>query len=65
MCARVREIFFSLIIFYHLAILDSVLKDGVCVKSETKSHYFIANLYCMPTKVEIVATLYHKKQKVQ
>ena len=65
MRARVREIlFFTDNFFYHLTNLDSVLKDGVCLKSETKSHYFIATLYSMSPKVEVVVIFYHKEQKV-
>lgn len=66
-CARVWEIFFYTDNFSSSTNLDSVLKDGVCVKSETMFHYLIATLYlyCMSTKVEIVVTFYHKEQKVQ
>ena len=65
MNARVREIFLTDNDFCPFSNIDLVFQDGVCVKSETKSHYFIATLYCLSTTVEIVTTFYHKEKKVQ
>ena len=63
MRVRMWEIFFLLVIFFDLANPESVLKDEDCVESDTKSHYFIGTLHCLSTKVEIVATFYHKEKK--
>ena len=44
--------------------IDLVLKDSVYEKYKTRSYQFIATVYYMYTKVEIVAKVYHTEQKV-
>ena len=56
MRARVREYYFLLEISYQLTNIDLPLNERVYEKYDTKSHCFIANLYYVYTKVQIVAT---------